>query len=77
MKPGQKTFVDTAVFHSGRASLRIENFGAAKADAAGIAQRLLVALLDLAREFGAGNSSASGAGDSCDAVPVLSRERMD
>jgi hypothetical protein len=25
--PGKKTFVDTEIFHSGRASLRIENFG--------------------------------------------------
>ncbi len=26
-EPGKKTFVDTTVSHSGKASLRIENFG--------------------------------------------------
>jgi hypothetical protein len=51
-EPGRKTFVDTAVFHSGRASLRIENFGAAKADAAGMARKApLSSYLDLALEF--------------------------
>jgi len=51
-EPGRKTFVDTAVFHAGRASLRIENFGAAKADAAGIAQKApLSPYLDQAQEF--------------------------
>ena len=29
-EPGKKTFVDTSVFHSGKASLRIENFGEAE-----------------------------------------------
>jgi hypothetical protein len=51
-EPGRKTFADTAVFHSGRVSLRIENFGAAKADAAGMAGKVpLSPYLDLAQEF--------------------------
>jgi hypothetical protein len=29
-EPGEKTFVDTTVFHSGKASLRLENFGQPK-----------------------------------------------
>jgi hypothetical protein len=31
-EPGKKTFVDTTVSHSGKASLRIENFGETKTD---------------------------------------------
>jgi hypothetical protein len=31
-EPGKKTFVDTSVFHSGKASLRIENFGETKSE---------------------------------------------
>jgi hypothetical protein len=51
-EPGKKTFVDTNVTHSGKASLRIENFGATKADAAGIAQKApLSPYLDQAKEF--------------------------
>jgi hypothetical protein len=54
-EPGRKTFVDTAIFHSGRASLRIENFGVAKADVAGIAPKApSSSYLDLAKEFAPG-----------------------
>ena len=41
-EPGKKTFVDTSVFHSGRASLRIENFGDTKAGIARVAQQIRV-----------------------------------
>jgi hypothetical protein len=50
--PGIKTFADTAVFHSGTASLRIENFGATKVGAAAVAKEMpLSPYLDLAAEF--------------------------
>lgn len=41
-EPGKKTFVDTAVFHSGKASLRIENFGDTKAGIARVVQEIHV-----------------------------------
>ncbi len=41
-EPGRKTFVDTSVSHSGRASLRIENFGDTKEGIARVAQRVHV-----------------------------------
>jgi hypothetical protein len=41
-EPGRKTFVDTNVFHSGKASLRIENFGETKAGIARVAQQVRV-----------------------------------
>ncbi len=41
-EPGKKTFVDTSVFHSGKASLRIENFGDTKAGIARVAQPIRV-----------------------------------
>jgi hypothetical protein len=40
--PGKKTFVDTNVFHSGKASLRIENFGETKAGIARVVQQVRV-----------------------------------
>jgi NADH:ubiquinone oxidoreductase subunit len=51
-EPGRKTFVDTTVFHSGNASLRIENFAVTSADEAGGAQKTpLSPYLDQAGEF--------------------------
>ena len=41
-EPGRKTFVDKDVFHSGKASLRIENFGDTKAGIARVAQEIRV-----------------------------------
>jgi Carbohydrate binding domain len=41
-EPGRKTFVDTSVVHSGKASLRIENFGDTKAGIARVAQQIRV-----------------------------------
>lgn len=41
-EPGKKTFVDTEVFHSGKASLRIENFGDTKAGIARVVQEVRV-----------------------------------
>lgn len=41
-EPGKKTFVDTEVFHSGKASLRIENFGNTKAGIARVVQEVRV-----------------------------------
>jgi hypothetical protein len=40
--PGEKTFIDTAVFHSGKASLRLEGFGSKSNDSAHIAQEIAV-----------------------------------
>jgi len=40
--PGKKTFVDTGVSHSGKASLRIENFGDTKEGVARVAQEIRV-----------------------------------
>jgi hypothetical protein len=40
--PGKKTFVDTTISHSGRASLRIENFGDTKEGVARVAQEISV-----------------------------------
>lgn len=39
-EPGKKTFVDTGVSHSGKASLRIENFGDTKGGVARVAQEI-------------------------------------
>jgi hypothetical protein len=51
-EPGRKTFVDTTVFHSGKASLRIENFGAVAAGAAAPAQKAALSpYLNLAGEY--------------------------
>ncbi len=71
-EPGIKTFVDTSVSHSGKASLRIENFaqprvpatatGGAPSDIAG---------LENPDDSGCG---AHGTGDSRYALPLLSRE---
>ena len=41
-EPGKKTFVDTKVSHSGKFSLRIENFGETKAGIARVAQQIRV-----------------------------------
>lgn len=41
-QPGVKTFVDTNVFHSGRASLRIENFGGDKEENVRLVQQIRV-----------------------------------
>ena len=41
-EPGKKTFVDTGVSHSGKASLRIENFGDTKEGVARVAQEIRV-----------------------------------
>ncbi len=41
-EPGHATFVDTTVVHSGKASLRIENFGAIPGGIARVAQQLRV-----------------------------------
>ncbi|MGB6690568.1 MAG: hypothetical protein WBE76_22250 [Terracidiphilus sp.] len=41
-EPGRKTFVDTDVSHSGKASVRIENFGDTKAGIARVAQEARV-----------------------------------
>jgi hypothetical protein len=41
-EPGVKTFVDTGVSHSGKASLRIENFAEVKAGIARVAQHVAV-----------------------------------
>jgi hypothetical protein len=41
-EPGSKTFVDMSVFHSGKASLRIENFGDTKAGIARVSQEVRV-----------------------------------
>ena len=41
-EPGRKTFVDPDVSHSGKASLRIENFGDTKAGIARVAQQVRV-----------------------------------
>jgi hypothetical protein len=41
-EPGRKTFVDVSVFHSGKSSLRIENFGDTKAGIARVAQEIRV-----------------------------------
>ena len=41
-EPGTKTFVDRDVFHSGKASLRIENFGGPNAGVARVAQQIRV-----------------------------------
>lgn len=54
-EPGRKTFVDQAVFHSGRASLRIENFGAATADTkASTGKPALSPYLDRVNEYAPG-----------------------
>jgi hypothetical protein len=51
-EPGRKTFVDTAIFHSGKASLRIENFAVTSADAAGAVEKSpLSSYLDQAGQF--------------------------
>jgi hypothetical protein len=41
-EPGRKTFVDTNVVHSSKVSLRVENFGGAKAGSARVAQEVRV-----------------------------------
>ena len=41
-QPGVKTFVDTHVFHSGKASLRIENFGGAQEENVRLMQQIRV-----------------------------------
>ena len=41
-EPGVKTFIDTKVAHSGKASLRIENFGTTKEGVARVAQKIKV-----------------------------------
>jgi hypothetical protein len=41
-EPGIKTFVDTNVVHSGKVSLRVENFGGAHAGSARVAQQIRV-----------------------------------
>jgi len=41
-EPGKKTFADTAVSHSGKASLRIENFGDTKSGIARVVQEVRV-----------------------------------
>jgi hypothetical protein len=41
-EPGKKTFVDTSVTHSGKASLRIENFGDTKEGIARVVQEIRV-----------------------------------
>ena len=50
--PGIKTFVDTVIFHSGKASLRMENFSAARAAAEQNAA--LSPYLDLAGQYARG-----------------------
>jgi len=41
-EPGVKTFIDTTTAHSGKASLRIENFGTTKEGVARVAQKIKV-----------------------------------
>ncbi|MGD0522132.1 MAG: hypothetical protein ABSA48_12815 [Terracidiphilus sp.] len=60
-EPGKMTFVDTSVFHSGKASLRIENFGDRKAvrpvitvtplDAAGLRDPAMEGVAQVAQEI--------------------------